>query len=131
MTKEIRALLVDDDLSFQQLTQYQLMDQGVEVVVASSTTQADAILKTTPVDVIICDVLMVMEDGISYCRRLRHAGNTTPVIFLSSLSDPKTIRLGYESGGTVFIAKPFNSEDLRALILEVVKSISTFKAPSK
>ena len=128
MIQKVRALLVDDDLSFQQVTQYQLLNQGVEVMVASSTAQADAILKSSSVDVIICAVLMTMEDGLSYCQRLRHSGNKTPVIFLSSLNDPKTVRLGYESGGTVFIAKPFNNEDLRALILEVVKSATSTKS---
>src|SRR6266480_2718025 len=129
--KEIRALLVDDDLDFQQLTQYVMMNHGVKMMVASNTAQADAILNQTSVDVIVCDVLMIGEDGLTYCKRLRHSGNQTPLMFLSSLNDKRTIRLGYEAGGTVFIAKPFNTDDLRALILEVVHSVSAIKSAIK
>ena len=129
--KEIRALLVDDDLDFQHVTQYKLMNHDVSVLVASSTAQADAILEQSKVDVIICDVLMTGENGLSFCKLLRNSGNQTPLIFLSSLNDKKTIRLGYEAGGNVFITKPFNNEDLRALILEVVQSVLAIKSSVK
>lgn len=128
---EIRALLVDDDLEFQQLTQYMLMSRGLKVLVASNTVQADLILEQTSVDVILCDVLMTGEDGLSYCKRLRNAGNQTPLIFLSSLDDKKIIHLGYEAGGTVFIAKPFKNEVLHALIYEVVQPVPSVKFAEK
>jgi DNA-binding response OmpR family regulator len=118
---EIQALIVDDDPKFQQLTQYELQSQGMGVLVAHNTAQADIILKQERVDVIICDVLMENEDGLTYCKRLRDEGHQQPVIFLSNLNDPKTIRLGYEAGGSIFIVKPFTFDDLHDRIIELVK----------
>jgi DNA-binding response OmpR family regulator len=117
---EIQALIVDDDPKFQQLTQYELMSHGMNVLVAYNSSQADVILKHEKVDVIICDVLMENEDGLSYCNRLRDEGHKQPVIFLSSLNDPKTIRLGYEAGGSIYIVKPFVFDDLHERIMELV-----------
>jgi len=60
--------------------------RGVKVIPASNTIEADAILQRETVDVIVCDIVMPGEDGLSYVRGLRERGNHTPVIFLSALA---------------------------------------------
>jgi len=117
----IFVLVVDDDYQLQQIAKLELQSCGMTVFTAADTHQADAILKYAHVDAIVCDVAMLGEDGFSWCQRLRRDGNQVPVLFLSAFTDPKTIHLGYEAGGTGFIAKPFEIDTLCRSVLNAAR----------
>ena len=114
------VLFIDDDKTVQQLAGAALSARGMVVLAAFSTKEADATLRTAKVDVIVLDILMDPEDGLSYCRRLREEGHRAPVILLSALADPPTVAAGIASGAAAYMIKPFDTEELYQRILEKV-----------
>ena len=121
----INVLVVDDDKLIQQIAGAALASRGVGVFTVYTSIQADLILQRERVDVIICDVLMDEEDGLSYCKRLQDAGCRVPVILLSCLSDPVTIMIGKSSGAAAYMIKPFDTEELYQRVLQTAGSRTT------
>jgi len=121
----INVLVVDDDKLIQQIAGAALASRGVGVFTVYTSTQADLILQRERVDVIICDVLMDVEDGLSYCKRLQDAGCRVPVILLSSLSDPVTMMIGKSSGAVAYMVKPFDTEELYQRVIQTATTRST------
>lgn len=116
----IHILLIEDEKQLQQYASALLSKRGVQVSSALNTTEADRILQKEKIDVIVCDILMPAENGLSYVRRLRADGKQTPVIFLSALADAEVIKLGIDSGAADYMVKPFDSEQLYQRILQFV-----------
>jgi two-component system OmpR family response regulator len=116
----IHVLLIEDEKQLQQYASEALSKRGVKVSSAMNTAEADRILGREKVDVIICDILMPAENGLSYVRRLRADGTQTPVIFLSALADEDVIKVGIDSGAADYMIKPFDSEQLYQRILQFV-----------
>jgi len=116
----IHVLLIEDEKQLQQYASEALAKRGVKVSSAMNTIEADRILGREKVDVIICDILMPAENGLSYVRRLRADGTQTPVIFLSALADEDVIKVGIDSGAADYMIKPFDSEQLYQRILQFV-----------
>ena len=132
--ESINVLFIDDDKVIQQIAGAALSSRGMGVFAVFNSTQADAVLSKEKVDVIVCDVLMDFEDGLSYCKRLRDEGNRIPVILLSALADPVTVMIGMASGAAAYMIKPFDTEELYQRILQTAgskaPSPSTFNSPS-
>jgi two-component system phosphate regulon response regulator OmpR len=72
----------------------------------------DAALQREPADVIVLDLMMPGEDGLAVVRRLRAAGDATPVIMLTARGDPIDRVLGLEMGADDYLAKPFLPREL-------------------
>jgi DNA-binding response OmpR family regulator len=117
--ENIKVLFIEDELMTQQLAVTALSSRGMAVLPASSSAEADGILQRESVDVIVCDILMAEENGLSFIRRLRESGDRTPVIFLSALGDPEVVRLGMETGAASYMVKPFTTELLYRRITEL------------
>jgi len=118
----IHVLLIEDEKQMQQYASQALAKRGVKVSSAQNTAEADRILSSSEkVDVIICDILMPAENGLSYVRRLRADGTQTPVIFLSALADEDVIRVGIDSGAADYLIKPFDTEQLYQRILQFAR----------
>jgi two-component system phosphate regulon response regulator OmpR len=71
-------------------------------------------LQREPCDIIILDLMMPGEDGLSVCRRLRATGDMTPIIMLTAKGDPIDRILGLEMGADDYLAKPFTPRELLA-----------------
>src|SRR5262245_17221728 len=99
----IQVLLIEDEILLQQFAAAALKARGVRVFSASNTTEADEVLKHEKIDVIVCDILMPMEDGLSYLLRLRESGQRIPVILLSALSEPAVVQRGMQSGAADYM----------------------------
>src|SRR5262249_49427991 len=69
------------------------------------------------IDLIVCDVMMPDEDGITFCSRLKRAGSSIPMLILSALGDPETIRKGLSSGANQYLVKPFDIIELQKCML--------------
>ena len=108
----INALVIDDDKAVRMIAVCGLSGRGVNVLAAADTGEADAILEKEKIDVIVCDVLLEDEDGLSYCQRLRSAGVRVPLMFLSTLGDPVTVSIGMTSGASAYMVKPFDLQEL-------------------
>ena len=111
-----RILLIDDDPALQDVLSLALEDAGHEVDVASDGLEGLAKLAEAGADVVVSDVNMPRMDGFTLCRRLRDAGETTPLILLTSRDSEIDEALGLELGADDYVTKPFSTRVLLARI---------------
>ena len=113
-------LLVDDDAGLrEQITAY-LGQHGLTVHTASDATQIEPILRAQSIQLIILDVMMPGEDGLSACRRLSDSGGP-PIIIMSAMGDEIDRIVGLELGADDYLAKPCSPRELLARIRSVLR----------
>ncbi len=115
-----RILVVDDDDKLRQLLCRYLSEQGFEVVSAESGREMDRALRQQGVDLVILDLMLPGEDGLSIARRLR-GESTVPIIILSARGDEVDRIVGLEVGADDYLPKPFNPRELLARINSVLR----------
>ena len=116
-----KILVVDDDPRLRDLLRRYLTEQGFTVFVAEDGREMTKIWPHEHFDLLILDVMMPGEDGMSICRRLRGSGNTTPIIMLTAKAEDIDRILGLEMGADDYLAKPFNPRELLARINAVLR----------
>ena len=114
-------LVVDDDPKLRELLRRYLAENQFEVSLAQDGPAMNRLLQRQPVDLIVLDLMLPGEDGLSIVRRLRGGGNTTPVIMLTAKGDDVDRIVGLEMGADDYIAKPFNPRELLARIHAVLR----------
>ena len=114
-------LVVDDDPKLRDLLRRYLTENQFEVSQAQDGPSMNRLLQRQPVDLIVLDLMLPGEDGLSIVRRLRGAGDTTPVIMLTAKGDDVDRIVGLEMGADDYIAKPFNPRELLARIHAVLR----------
>jgi two-component system OmpR family response regulator len=119
-TNASRILVVEDDPEIAEMIAALLWDQGFSPATAGSAAEMDRLLEQTTFDLILLDVMLPGEDGLSVCRRLR-AGSTTPIIMVTSLGEDVDRILGIEIGADDYITKPFNSRELIARVKALLR----------
>ena len=88
MEKEsFRILVVDDDLRLRDLLKRYLGEQGFNVKTVSDAAQMDRALLREHFDLMVLDLMLPGEDGLSICRRLRGTNNTIPIVMLTAKGD--------------------------------------------
>ena len=123
------VLLVDDDEKLRQLVAEFLERHGMEVVAVADGEGANAALARQSVDVVILDVMLPGEDGLSICRRLTSSGEARPAIIMLSAAGEDTDRIvGLELGADDYLPKPANPRELLARIRALLRR-STNVAP--
>lgn len=100
------VLVVDDERSIVELVAALLKDEGYRVSCAYDGAEADAAIEQLRPDLVITDIMMPRLDGLTWLKRMRERGETTPVLLMSAAVG----RL--PSDGVSFIRKPFDIEDL-------------------
>lgn len=113
-------LVVDDDPEIRELTQAYLSQQGFTVACVDSGEAMDRHLSDHAVDLVILDLMLPGEHGLSIARRLKNAGNV-PVIIVSAQGDEVDRIVGLEVGADDYIAKPFNPRELLARVRAVLR----------
>ena len=83
-TRTDKVVIVDDDARIRDLLRRYLTQEGFEVIVAEDGKALNRILLRDTVDLIVLDLMMPGEDGLSVCRRLRAANDRTPIIMLTA-----------------------------------------------
>lgn len=115
-----RLLLVDDEPSLREPLAEYLARQGFVVRQAADAAKArSALLEETP-DLVLLDVMMPGEDGLSLCRHLTEAKNL-PVILLTAKGEPMDRIVGLEIGADDYLPKPFEPRELVARIRSVLR----------
>lgn len=123
MQKAAHIAVVDDHSDIRDLVGQYLEQQGYKVSVADSGLALRRILERGAVDLIVLDVMMPGEDGLSVCRHLR--GTTdTPIIFLTAMSEDTDRIIGLELGADDYLVKPFNPRELLARIRAVLRRVN-------
>ena len=117
---EGRVLIVDDDQSLRNEVAAYLSANSFEVKTAANAREMDAILAEQSFDLIVLDVMMPGEGGLSICRRLADAGGPA-VIMMSAMGDEIDRILGLELGADDYLPKPCNPRELLARMRAVLR----------
>ena len=121
MTAEpARLLVVDDDAELRELAQAYLKQQGFEVEAVADGSQMDTALAARTFDLIILDLMLPGEDGLSIAKRLKGQLNV-PIIIVSAQGEDVDRIVGLEIGADDYIGKPFNPRELLARIRAVLR----------
>ena len=116
-----KVVVVDDDARIRDLLRRYLSQEGFEVTVAEDGRALNRLLLRDSVDLIVLDLMMPGEDGLSICRRLRAANDRTPIIMLTAKSEDVDRIVGLEVGADDYLGKPFNPRELLARIHAVLR----------
>jgi two-component system phosphate regulon response regulator OmpR len=117
--KEV-ILIVDDDLQLQQLLTRYLTEQGYAPSAVGDGDAMDHWLEQHQPALIILDLMLPGEDGLSLARRIRHRAST-PIIILSARGEELDKIIGLEVGADDYLSKPFNPRELLARIRAVLR----------
>jgi two-component system phosphate regulon response regulator OmpR len=113
-------LVVDDDPALRDLLERYLREQGFVTATAKDGTAMDAYLERHTVDLVVLDLMLPGEDGLSIARRLRTKGDV-PILILSARSDEVDRIVGLEVGADDYLPKPFNPRELLARIRAILR----------
>jgi two-component system phosphate regulon response regulator OmpR len=116
-----RILVVDDDVRLRELLVRYLSEQGYVVEAASDGAVMDKLLAQQEYDLLVLDLMMPGEDGLTICRRLRGTGKDIPIIMLTAKGDEVDRIVGLEMGADDYLPKPFNPRELLARINAVLR----------
>ena len=116
-----KVLVVDDDLRLRDLLQRYLTEQGFAAATVSDAPGMDKALARERFDLLVLDLMLPGEDGLSVCRRLRGTRNTIPIIMLTAKGEDVDRIVGLEMGADDYLAKPFNPRELVARINAVLR----------
>ena len=128
MRRSPHILLVEDDSEISDMISRFLAKNGVRVSTATCGSEMDAILGSSKIDLLLLDLMLPGEDGISICGRLRAASETPIVIVTARGADSDRIK-GLEAGADDYLAKPFNPHELLARIRAVLRRSGSSATP--
>lgn len=113
-------LVVDDDRGLRERLSRYLTEQGFRVTAVADGVAMDRFLEQEIPDLVILDLMLPGEDGLSLARRLRSM-HSTPIIMLSARGEDVDRIVGLEVGADDYLAKPFNPRELLARIRAVLR----------
>ncbi len=121
MTLDItaRILVVDDDPGIREVLCDYLGQHGYEATGAASAAEMDRALQASNIDLIVLDLMMPGEDGLSVVRRMGGAG--PPIVMLSAMGEDTDRIVGLELGADDYLAKPCNPRELLARVRAVLR----------
>lgn len=113
-------LIVDDDAEIRDLLGRFLARHGFRVDTAADGRAMARLMETARFDLVVLDLMLPGEDGLSLCRGLR-ARSTLPIIMLTAIGEETDRIVGLEMGADDYLAKPFNPRELLARIRAVLR----------
>ena len=125
-------LIVDDDREIRDLTARFLRRHGFRATPAANGREMDTHLAEGRFDLVVLDLMMPGEDGLSICRRLRAQGSV-PIVMVTALGEETDRIVGLEMGADDYVPKPFNPRELLARIRAVLRrsAAETAEAPER
>ncbi len=125
-----KVLVVDDDQRLRDLLRRYLGDNGFNVFVAESAQAMNRIWLRERFDVLVLDLMMPGEDGLSVLRRLRGGNDRTPIVMLTAKGEDVDRIIGLEMGADDYLPKPFNPRELLARINAVLRRRAAEEIPA-
>ena len=116
-----KILVVDDDMRLRSLLERYLVEQGFIVRSAANSEQMDRLLERENFHMMVLDLMLPGEDGLTICRRLRQQENEIPIVMLTAKGDEVDRIIGLELGADDYLPKPFNPRELLARIKAVLR----------
>ena len=120
--------VVDDDPELRQMVGSYLIDQGYDVRCLCDVKQLEARLEFQRPDLVVLDLMLPGDDGLTALRRLRDAGDDLPVVMLTARGDGVDRIIGLEQGADDYLGKPFLPRELTARIEAVLRRRSSIPA---
>jgi DNA-binding NarL/FixJ family response regulator len=124
MSTPARVLLVDDEPGVRESVQaYLEYDDALQVTVASNADEAWGLLQQAIPDLVISDIMMPGIDGYQFLKKLREDPRfqTIPVLFLTARGMTSDRIQGYNSGCDAYLSKPFDPEELEAIVKSLIE----------
>jgi len=125
MKKDIKVLLVEDDLNLGSITSDYLKAKGFNCSWEINGELGYREFVKNQYDIVIMDVMMPIKDGFSTAKDIRGIDKKVPIIFLTAKSMKEDTLKGFEIGADDYITKPFNMEELTARISAILKRVSS------
>jgi len=123
MTEPIpHILIVDDAREIRDPLAKYLIANGYRALTAPDATAARKLIKTNAFDLVVLDIMMPGEDGLSFCRTLRETSQV-PVLFLTAKGTDTDRIVGIELGADDYMVKPFNPRELLARIGAILRRV--------
>src|SRR3989440_1850161 len=116
-----RVLVVDDEPAVRRALERALRLENYHVALAADGEEALDALATEPVDAVILDILMPRLDGLEVCRRMRKAGDRTPVLILTARDAIDDRVEGLDVGADDYLVKPFALKELQARLRALLR----------
>lgn len=120
MTPQTHILIVEDDAEIARGTARFLAQSGFRTSIAPDARSMDRILRDAKIDLVLLDLMLPGEDGLSICRRLR-GRHGFPIIMLTAMGEEMDRVVGLELGADDYVAKPFSARELVARIRAVLR----------
>ncbi len=122
MDDKVKILITDDDEEIRELVSEFLQQHGYICFEAEDPEKMDALLEEDKFDLLILDLMMPKEDGLSVCRRLRVSEyKKLPIIMLTAMGEETDRIIGLEMGADDYLPKPFSPRELLARVKAVLR----------
>ena len=125
--RDRHILVVDDDARLRDLLRRFLVDNDYHVSVAADALEARAALKNFAFDLMVLDVMMPGQDGVSFTEELRKS-NDLPVLLLTARGETEDRIAGLTAGADDYLVKPFDPRELLLRITTILRRASTSRA---
>ncbi|CUA91951.1 response regulator [Pannonibacter indicus] len=122
MKQTEHILVVEDDPEIGELIEQHLTGQGWKVSLARHAGEMERVLHSARIDLVVLDLMLPGEDGLSICRRLRGT-SSIPIIIVSAKADDFDRVIGLEVGADDYLPKPFNPRELIARIRAMFRRV--------
>jgi two-component system phosphate regulon response regulator OmpR len=129
-TRPRRILIVEDDPIMRETLRQYLSAAGLDVKTAENGHAMNRLIMRERFDLMVLDLLMPGEDGLSICRRMRGGGDRTPIIMVTGKSEETDRIVGLELGADDYLNKPFNPRELLARIEAVLRRAPQAEHPA-
>ncbi|MBU1333106.1 MAG: response regulator transcription factor [Gammaproteobacteria bacterium] len=130
MPRPIRALLVDDNRELRELLSGYLTRFNISSEAVGDGSGMRRALAQSPFDVVILDLMLPGEDGLSLCRELRSRSDI-PILMLTARCEPTDRIIGLELGADDYMAKPFEPRELVARIQSILRRVRDDRDPAR
>ncbi|CAA7619982.1 DNA-binding response regulator in two-component regulatory system with EnvZ [Candidatus Terasakiella magnetica] len=125
MDSNAHILVVDDDREIRDLLARFLARHGLKVSTAPDGPGMMKALEDRHIDLVVLDLMLPGEDGLSLTRRLREARSQIPIVMLTAMGEDTDRIVGLEMGADDYVPKPFNPRELLARIKAVLRRVQT------
>lgn len=120
----MRILVVEDEKRLNRIIAEALEDEGYSVDSCFDGIDAYEHITGTKYDIIVLDIMLPKMDGLTLVKKIRAAGNTTPVLYLTARDSVEDKVKGLEAGGDYYLVKPFDFRELMAVVRVMARKSS-------
>jgi len=119
----LRVLMIDDDQKLADLLKTYFKGHGIELLWADRPSEGRRRLQVESPDLLILDIMMPEQDGLSLCREFRAEGVTQPILMLTARGETTDRIVGLELGADDYMPKPFEPRELVARIQSIMRRV--------